>query len=602
MARYTFEGRLRGSICRDCRDHVADAQVLLYRHRGDQQVDQLVVERSKRTFAQLSREAVEAKADFLIAEATTAGDGTFRFELGDDQEYDGGPLEVDLRLSSLHGARPAGQDGPLQFTLTSLQPDWQNAGDGQLARWDHAIASRFWCRLLSLFGIWVICGRVVAKGTGTGLEGMTVRAFDRDWLQDDKLGEDVTDNTGRFRIYYTKDDFEKTPFSPFIDLELTSGPDVYFEVEDSGGNLVLDEQPSEGRQPGRENVGHCFCETLEVGEETPPYDDPWFTHVGEFHILWDIDPATGRTRWEKNGAGGVGWGFHGHTKLEGFCPKTHPTSGDPMFYRFKYVDPVTSAEKPVTGDMLRKVQVGAKLVWWDPDADGTFGWTTQSIHVAGSGATAPVSGGTGPVPDHIVEPDADGWIAVDQDGLDNGFYGPLIRLRTEKIVPGGAPASSPAGTAVPAADQAEGAPVELIFETTTDKVSIDRQSMTATLLVNNWAEVRELDIQELQSGAAGACTGLTTDLTILYTVDHELIDAWKVTMSSGASGAGWSQPSGLPQGNTPRGGDGSHHEDISSNADWPPCSYSVHLGSRRALTDGENDDGWNTSTKTFCKI
>jgi hypothetical protein len=284
--------------------------------------------------------------------------------------------------------------------------------------------------------------------------------------------------------------------------------------------------------------------------------------------------------------------------LDGFCPKKKMGTNDPLFYRFLFVDPVTASEKAVTGEFLRKVKVGSKLVWWDPDNDGVFGWTTQSIQVAGSGATTPVSGGTGPVPDHIIEPDGNGWIAVDQDALDNGFYGSLIQLKTEKIVPGGGAPGSGAGSAP--ADPKNGAMVTLIFETTTDPTNpalTVRQTFTVTLLINNWAEVRELDLQEFQSGSAGACTGLTTGLTILYTVDHELIDEWNVSMSSAASG--WSQPAGLPQGSAPRGGFGTHP--TINIASWPPCSYTVHLGARRALTDGENNDSWTSKPVTFCK-
>lgn len=599
MSTYVFRGNLQALICSECRDSVGGAQILLYRHLDHQDVDELVVARSKHTYDVLSVDAAKEKASRLIAEATTDADGSFSFELGKGQGYDGGEFELDVRLTTVKGADSEKKHEAVQFTITSLRPDWKEDGNLMVAApWQHTITSRYWCYLLARFDVWVICGRVVSIDSQTPLQGMTVRAFDRDWIQDDLLGQDVTNNSGVFHIYYTSGTFKKTPFSPFLNIEMTSGPDVYFEVEDSGGNLLLDESPAEGRNLGRENVGHCYCTTLEVGEQAPPYESPWFTHVGNFHILWDIDSTTGRTRWSKNGAGGTDWGFHSHTKLEGYCPKVKMGTNDPMYYRFLFMDPVTSTETAVTGEYLRKVKVGSKLVWWDPDNDSVFGWTTQSIHVAGSGATVPVSGGTGPVPDHIIVPDGNGWIAVDQDALDNGFYGSLIRLRTEKIVSGGGAPGSGAG--IGPADPRNGAMVTLIFETTTDPTNpalTVRQMFTVTLLINNWAEVRELDLQEFQSGFSGSCTGLTTGLTILYTIDHEIIDEWKVSMASAASG--WSQPPGLPQGSAPRGGFGSHPTlDITA---WPACSYTVRLSSRRALTDGENNDDWDTLPVTFCK-
>jgi len=341
MAQYIFDGTLRAYICRECWDAVGEAKILLYRHRSDQRVEDLVAERAKRTFTVLSAEEVAKKQGSLLATAMTDADGNFRVELGENQDYSGEAFEIDVLLTTVKGADPDKKREPVQCTLTSLQPEWKEEKEYMVAApWRHNIAARYWCYLLELWDVWVICGRVVAIDTGTPLQGMKVRAYDRDWLQDDLLGEDTTTTGGVFHIYYTSATFKRTPFSPFINLELTSGPDVYFEVEDSGGDVVLDEQPSEGRLPGRENVGHCFCVTLEVGVEAPPYDSPWFTHVGEFHILWDIDATTGKTRWAVNGVGGTDWGFFHHTKLEGFCPKRHPVTDDPLYYRFVFVDPV----------------------------------------------------------------------------------------------------------------------------------------------------------------------------------------------------------------------------------------------------------------------
>lgn len=584
MSPLTIRGSLHALLCRDCTQPLSGGQVL-FRRAGDQTPD-------KEAAPKLSfRELPAAEADAggpILGEGEVGEDGRFSVTL---QEDSGGPLAVLLRLARVPGA-DSELDEPVLLYLTTFEPEREQSE----APLDYQIPSRYWCGLLERWGWWVICGRVLEASSSTPLSGLTVRAYDRDWLQDDQLGQAVTDTAGRFLIWYQTSDFTPTIFSPLINVELASGPDVYFDVETSGGNLLLDESPSTGRQPGRENVGHCFCvELLVETEPSLPYYDPLFTNVGNFHILSDF-AADGTANKSKLGAGGAGWGFFAHPKLRGFCPKVHPSSNQPMFYRFLYVDPVTSTEKPVTGDLLTAVLVGSKLIQWDVNSDSVMETTFQDIIVAGSGATPSLSpGGSGPLPAHVIVPDTEGWIAVDPDALDGGFYGPLIRLNSAKIVPGGAAPGSGAGNAP--ADPKTGETVTLIFETTTDPSvpsQTVRQSDTVDVRFNNWPEVRELDLAEFQSGGAGACTGLTTTVTPKYTVNHEFVAAWSLSMSSAASP--WSAPA-LPSGNSSVA---ATHPAINVST-WPPCSYTVSLTTRRALTDGEVNDSAGTLPRTFCK-
>jgi hypothetical protein len=475
------------------------------------------------------------------------------------------------------------------------------------------------------FGAWTICGQVTVCGTKDPVGGVKVTAFDRDWIQDDNLGSAMTDGAGKFRIDYLAEDFKKTPFSPLINFECVGGPDLYFKIESAGGTVLLSEPPSRGRDTDRENVGPCFCVDLCVDTQQPgPSDNPWFTNVGDFNILSDINHATdGKTAHASppgmpTAHGGPGFGFYDGPygfglKLIGFCPKVHPVGGLFMRYRFMYEDSVNNpgVKVPITGALVSSVVVGSRPIMWDLFGTGLVS-TFQSIVVAGSGATPdptpppspmPPPGTPWPaVPQHVIVPDADGWVKVDQTAFDGGFFGPLIRFYSRVAVPGGAAPGSGAGT-LPASPKS-GVVLKLYFEaepvggpsggSTTLGNNLDN------ILINNWAEVNELNIKQFMAPGADCCTPLSSSLDILYTADHELMRSWGVSMGSCAASKGWSPPAGLPGGSVPRGGAGDFFQDVSSSATWPGCSYRVDLSTTRAVTDGETDDFGATSEVTFC--
>lgn len=216
---------------------------------------------AKETFAILTEEEVQAKAPFLLAEARTDEDGNYSFTL--DGDYRGEAVEVDILCPTVPRLKPGPKDPvPLQFSITTIQPRWRQAENDFLAIWDYCLPQRFWCLVRARFGAWTICGRLrTCDAPHAPIAGATVRAFDADWLQDDALGVAVTDASGRFRIDYLTSDFTLTPFSPFLNVEFASGPDVYFTAQ-LGSVPILSETQANGRQPGRENVGHCFCVEL----------------------------------------------------------------------------------------------------------------------------------------------------------------------------------------------------------------------------------------------------------------------------------------------------------------------------------------------------
>lgn len=354
----------------------------------------------------------------------------------------------------------------------------------------------------------------------------------------------------------------------------------------------------------------------------PRFDHPWFTHVGDFQIYADIDPGTGLTNKSVFGHGGPDFGFFECLRLLGFCPKESPDfPGVGMRYRFLYQElPGGGTPIPLVGDLICGVNVGYRLITW-PDVDmTTTPFTTkatssaqpQTVAVQGSGATPgfPTPPAVGDPwyapPTHVVVPDADGWIEVDPLAGDDGFYGPLVGFNTTKPYPDVDPAPGvAAGTEVPAGSQKNGRDLTIIFEATRVGVAgpPDFTNALPRIRINNWPEVTLLNLLEFHTGGGTPCSPLTTDLDIEYTVDHELIAGWFIQIITAASPPlvipALPPISNPPADNiTPRGGFGTHHENI---AKWPSCSYAVRLYKQRKLTTGIVDDDQDFQQLTFCK-
>jgi hypothetical protein len=605
---YTFTGRLCGYICPDTEEPLANMTVLLYRPEWDQQdVVRAVAAETKETFRIVDGDEVDEKEDRLLAEVETDDEGEFEVDLGAEREYEGEAIEVDVRTDHVPGEFEEDTE-PVQFTVTTLQPRWRQAEEGGIARWEHCIARRFWCEIRRLFGAWVICGRVTYEETGDPVARALVSAFDVDIIEDDPLGTTTASGDGAYRIYYKTSDFERTP-APFGPIELEHGPDVRFLVRDVIGSPIIDEPRSRGRQPDRENVGPCERIDLEVTDGRPPGPEPLFTHVGPFHIRDHID-SQGRTLFARgppdHRVGGDGYGFFRKVTLEGFCPETDPVSGERQYYRFLFRGAGSTDWTPVTGAHIVDQLVGGRL-----DAFSGFEW--QDIYVAPATVETDPSD-PAPDPETVIptagspDDDLNGWIEV-VNTYDDGYEGPLLRLDTSKLVPGG---SSGAGTpGDPPTDPKSGGAVEIAFETTVeasdggpDPAKADRQGLVATVFVNNFPEVRQLRVEELHTGAAGGCTEITDQVTVNYTVDHELLASWGLTFTSDAPHTGGFPPSPLG-GTTPRGQNDTvvftvTDATVTPPIEWPECSYDVRLSSRRKLTDGVVNDDGDVTRDTFC--
>jgi len=75
-----------------------------------------------------------------------------------------------------------------------------------------------------------VIGTVVEEESGRPLEGLRVRAFDKDMIFDDDLGDALTGADGGFKISYTE--------AQFRDFNETL-PDLYIRVYDGSGQKLL---------------------------------------------------------------------------------------------------------------------------------------------------------------------------------------------------------------------------------------------------------------------------------------------------------------------------------------------------------------------------
>lgn len=609
---YIIKGSLQGNFCNDCIYPVANTSVRLYKPLDARIETALVAASTKETFHQVTDAELKAKQNLLIGEGSLNQQGEFEIVINEKTGYTGGAVDIDWYCGNGPVAvipHPK-KDMNLQFHITTIQPMWRQSKDqNSVAAFSYIIPSKWFCNILRLFDIWIVCGTVTDCETGRGVAGVNVFAYDVDWLQDDFLGNAYTDSNGRFLIVYPGDNFRQTLLSPLLNVEWPGGPDYYFKIESSSGAVLLQEDRQTGHGNDRQNAGNCFCVNLCVkGGIGAEY--PWFTSVGNFSITSDID-AGGKTTHAVSTAGGTGFGFFGSVKLGGYATKKVPAApGSVLWYRFQYSldnvnwSPVTAAQMEAAPLLL-----GKKLVTWNggPAFQNVVIDINQPASVADAVApdNFPAS-----IPDQVIHPDANGWVRVDQTVLDNGFVGSLFWVNTNTIIGGGdASGGITPGTAPTPAQQKNGTIVYFRFQTTDDPTNPGSPNLNtqntpiAKLLINNWNEVNLITLEELFSGGGKGCNPVTTHAHIDYTVDHELIADWSITAWSSAIPGGIT---GLPAGNVIRGSAASF--DLATwaplnpaFASWPSCAYSIQLNTRRKLTTGEYNDVSKPNQIIFCK-
>ena len=84
-----------------------------------------------------------------------------------------------------------------------------------------------------------VVGSVVEAESGRPLEGLLVRAYDKDLIFDDRLGDTYTNAEGKFELSYTE--------AQFRDFNETQ-PDLYLRVYDASGKRLLHTTEREVRQ------------------------------------------------------------------------------------------------------------------------------------------------------------------------------------------------------------------------------------------------------------------------------------------------------------------------------------------------------------------
>ena len=612
---YLFKGALRGALCRDCIEPLVGLTLKAYRIAADRDATSMAVAHAKDTFAPVDAAAVAAKASLLLAEAMIDDAGNFTIDFSKVPKYGGEAFEIDLYCGTVPHLKPGPTPPtPLQFSITTLQPMWREVGNDRIAAWDYTIPYRYWCGVRGRFGAWTICGRVVHCETKAPIGGVRVRAFDVDWLQDDALGNDITDGSGHFRIDYSAADFKKTIFSPSINLEWTGGPDLYFRVETLSGTALLTEPPSRGRAPDRENAGPCTCVDLCLAQQPPTNEPlPVFDALGDYLYASAIDsavPGSGLTTADARA-------FYNTVRLNGVLPKL--LNGQPMEYRFEWratnaVGNPASGWVPVGAGQFTSTYLG-RLERYAPAFPGDPNPIKTSYVYAD-----PANPGGGPLNAAIVG----GWIRVPQFSNvfgPEGFFippGDMLSIVTSALVasPGidvtgvlagvsstslGAPLAGNRHVALRMRVREVGNPGSEADAGTCAHVAMENTAYKGVAKGGSWApskvddQLAVVSVDALQLRTNG-CAGVTSGLDVLLTTAHPNLGTVSLVMTGPGGPYAFTLPAAVPG---ERFGTA-----IASGwniATLPDCAYIITLGAQVLLTTGDSIPNNVWDQIGFCK-
>ena len=127
MPKYVFRGRLCGTICGDCLEPLSNVTFASYRLRADQDATSLAVADPKKTLAVLTDAEVQAKQSSLLGEFQADANGAFTATFG--ERYQGEAFEIDVYCGNVPHGPPRPHHGPVQFSVTTLQPQWRPRDD-----------------------------------------------------------------------------------------------------------------------------------------------------------------------------------------------------------------------------------------------------------------------------------------------------------------------------------------------------------------------------------------------------------------------------------------------------------------------------------------
>ncbi|WP_247729854.1 hypothetical protein [Halovivax limisalsi] len=607
---YQFTGRLCVRPCPELTRPLAGSTIVLY--RPDEDLDPaLAAARPKRSF-----DAVSPAQDDLPAIGDAEIDEGGRFEVSiDEKAYDGGPVVIAVLVDD-----PAGREdvSPVEHAITVHEPEWEESETGQIARWEYCLTEKQWCHVLEQLSCRMVCGRVLDCGAQeeTPIPGVTVRARDADIVQHEALGSAVTAGDGGYTIYYTESDFEEVP-PPFLPVELTHGPDLFFEVETAGGDPLLEEGPSDGREPGREDVGRCAHADLCVDLPGEAAQMAWFS-VGS---AFDVPDADSLNDFDAAGyAGAKKWALFGTLSMRGNTPSVTDPDYDDVQYRFRFAESTAENDDPAMDEAAFTDAVG--------DIDNADAFRRTKIGVAVRYAPFDFF----PVHARQADVDEDGWLSVDSalsnsapDDVDPAAYefydnDSLMRVDTTALTTQSNPADASVdpGDPFPADETVDVERFAVRFEArvvesdgSVTPVPASGQTLNRAV-VDNSGTFGALEIAEL---AGDSCDPITTDgVTAAYTIYHPHPGSAQLRLIANdedeTDASAWTEiddPAGTSELSFVRGEesgadllalDGESYNgslDVSGEVSRP-CTYMLELRTQRRLHNGNTaaDSGWQT--------
>ena len=489
------------------------------------------------------------------------------------------------------------------------------------AYWEYGIANKFWCWLLRSFGLYVICGRVEVCDNNVPISGVKVKAFDVDLIQDDYLGEGITDINGQFKIFYTEADFSKTIFS-WLNVEWPAGPDLYFSVETINGVVLLQEPRSMGHTPGRENASNCTCVTLCVDVNVPvpqPVPIPAFLKIGGIDYDTQMQSHVGQT-----GLTNSNYAFFSSLRLNGILSQT--LGGVAMEYCFEYTNQYDGFGNPVNWNRVlsnlidqSNSNIGSveKATLMPPDGSHPNPWYKYDY--------TPCMVSNVPVAGSIQVPIAvDGWILVPQQNdnplnafgvgmfvpnndqilLDSTALAPFPAIDLSGLVAGNDTTST--GKAL-ANDKIFA--LRMLVRQQGNNATIAEAGRCTRIAIDNtlytgmshhpewgaWGPITEygvcmLDIQQL---IAAGCSKITNTVDILYSVAHPNIGSIGMVLTGPVPTLNLGPISVIPN------SFGTITHNFASTD--PPCAYLVTLTATYLLTTGDSNLGSVQDQIAFCR-